>query len=382
MAATSIPTELPPKLDKDQDYSKFMIIKQLTEDPTLSNTKHNIIIGNFPYQSRVFKHIPEEKWNDPSYYIPIFKNIQYHFLLMDKWTSKVYERLQKPNYARTKARILNGEIPKTSGAYYGIPLSIFNTKDFFESLMNEVKTKLLDFNKNLGKKTTEGSNQIETLPSKFTEQEQAIINMLPEHPDFIDSLIRLKQSKDFNKMYSELKYKEEDKKLIQSLTEKLSINDLKEIINNRYKYKEIQKQKEINPDIEKEKIKKLKKLLNKAENELQRKKIQSQIDKLKETKRQKKTLLYINNLTEDEAKKLNLDKNPIVNPVRTSTIPNKFIPLFVKNKGVPGYHRITPDEIKVLKNDPSGDYYEGEGVRNKPFYPYGFKMDKNGFFHP
>ena len=227
--SAKLPTELVPRLNKDQDYSKFMIIKQLTEDPSLSATKHNIKIGNFPIQSRVFKHIPEEKWKDPSYFIPIFKNVQHHFILMDIWASKLYERLQKPSLSRTKARILNGDFPQSSNVYSGIPLSIFNTKEYFDSLMEEVKTKLLDFNKNLVQKPVNGSNQIEILPSKFTEQEQAIINLLPEHPEFIDTLITLKQSKDFNKKYSELQLKVEDKKLIQSLTEKLSIDDFTQI---------------------------------------------------------------------------------------------------------------------------------------------------------
>ena len=45
-----------------------------------------------------------------------------------------------------------------------------------------------------------------------------------------------------------------------------------------------------------------------------------------------------------------------------SFIPKKQIPLFVKDIDGPGYHKITMEEINALKNDPSGDFYTGEGI--------------------
>ena len=53
-----------------------------------------------------------------------------------------------------------------------------------------------------------------------------------------------------------------------------------------------------------------------------------------------------------------------------SYVPDKFIPLFIKNKDGPGYHRITPDEIQALKNDENGAYYTGEGIDYDKIYKY------------
>lgn len=47
-------------------------------------------------------------------------------------------------------------------------------------------------------------------------------------------------------------------------------------------------------------------------------------------------------------------------PEKQSYIPQKFIPLFLQ--GPDGsYHKITNEEIEALKNDPTGDYYDGSG---------------------
>ena len=56
----------------------------------------------------------------------------------------------------------------------------------------------------------------------------------------------------------------------------------------------------------------------------------------------------------------NVDK-PYIEPVeKQSYIPQKFIPLFLQ--GPDGtYHKITNEEIEALKNDPTGDYYDGSG---------------------
>ena len=53
--------------------------------------------------------------------------------------------------------------------------------------------------------------------------------------------------------------------------------------------------------------------------------------------------------------------NPYIEPPeKQSYIPQKFIPLFLQ--GPDGsYHKITNEEIEALKNDPTGDYYDGSG---------------------
>lgn len=56
----------------------------------------------------------------------------------------------------------------------------------------------------------------------------------------------------------------------------------------------------------------------------------------------------------------NLD-NPFIEPVeKQSYIPQKFIPLFLQGPNGT-YHKITNKEIELLKNDPTGDYYDGSG---------------------
>ena len=57
-----------------------------------------------------------------------------------------------------------------------------------------------------------------------------------------------------------------------------------------------------------------------------------------------------------------------------SKIPDQFIPLFIKNKDGPGYHRITAEEAQELKNDTSGKYYSGEGIDYNKIYDY---VEKN-----
>ncbi len=56
----------------------------------------------------------------------------------------------------------------------------------------------------------------------------------------------------------------------------------------------------------------------------------------------------------------NVDKSYIEPVEKQSYIPQKFIPLFLQ--GPDGtYHKITNEEIEALKNDPTGDYYDGSG---------------------
>lgn len=56
----------------------------------------------------------------------------------------------------------------------------------------------------------------------------------------------------------------------------------------------------------------------------------------------------------------NVGKSYIEPVEKQSYIPQKFIPLFLQ--GPDGsYHKITNEEIEALKNDPTGDYYDGSG---------------------
>lgn len=155
------------------------------------------------------------------------------------------------------------------------------------------------------------------------------------------------------------KYKKNDKELSKATKEFIK-NNLKEFSEALY---EIQNKKYISEPLGKvldydKKLRELEYTIKFPKNELERKKA----IELKKNIEEKIKNIYV----EDYYKKLTHgQKMHYVEPAKlNSYIPNKFIPLYIKNKIGPGYHRITGEEIQALKNDPSGEYYTGEGLKN------------------
>ena len=372
----------PPDPKPDKTAAEKIIIR-LINDNSFSRTKNTLINdGEYSMKSRLITYyIPPEYQKNIEFLNRVFTRVRGHFIDMNQSIETIIGRLNEPENLEEKNKVLRGQLSERSPIFEGIPRNILNSEDSLEYVMNSVQN-ILKVNDRFEKKSAKvNSKPKHSINSNFSEEERNVINSLAEHPETVDYLIQLKQAPDFDTKYHDLGLDVRDKELLKSIASKLSITNLKSIILERIRKKDIEKDKEINPDAEKQKIKKLKKLMNTADTELQRKKLQQKINKLKEVKQQKQALKYINDLTDDLTKKLTLESNPITSYNLSSYIPKKTIPLYVRNKDGPGYHRITPAEITALKNDPSGDYYEGEGVKYRGFYPMGFKVDKNGFFH-
>lgn len=358
------------------------IIVRLINDNSFSRTKNKLINdGVYSMNSRLITYIPPEYKKNIEFLNRVFSMVRSHFIDMNQSIKTIIGRLNEPENLEEKNKVLRGQISERSPIFNGISRDILNSEDSLEYVMNSVQKQLILQKRIENKSSNVKSAQQEIKKSNFSEEERNVINSLAEHPETVDLIIKLKQAPNFDKEYDNLKLDVRDKDLLKSIASKLTITNLKSIILERIRKKDKEKDKEINPDAEKQKIKKLKKLMNTADTELQRKKLQQKINKLKEVKQQKQVLQHINELTKDPTKKLTLESNPITSYNLSSYIPKKTIPLYVRNKDGPGYHRITPAEINALRNDPSGDYYEGEGVKYKGFYPMGFKVDKNGFFH-
>ena len=153
------------------------------------------------------------------------------------------------------------------------------------------------------------------------------------------------------------KYKKNDENLSKATKEFIE-NNLKEFSEALY---EIHNKKYISEPLAKvqeydKKLRELEYTIKFPKNELERKKA----IELKKNIEEKIKHIYV----EDYYKKLtNGQKMHYVEPAKlNSYVPNKFIPLYIKNKDGPGYHRITSEEIQALKNEASGDYYDGNGI--------------------
>ena len=154
-------------------------------------------------------------------------------------------------------------------------------------------------------------------------------------------------------------YKYDDEHLSDEIKKYIKEN-LNKFIETKY---EITKGKYIDKPSDKifqytKKLQKLEYLIKFPRNELERKKaIQMKNDIEEKIKKEYMKQYY---------KKLDTNDNfHYVQPAQlNSYVPNKFIPLYVKNKFEPGYHRITGEEIAALKQDTSGDYYEGNGIED------------------
>lgn len=108
------------------------------------------------------------------------------------------------------------------------------------------------------------------------------------------------------------------------------------------------------------KLKELEYIIEFPKNELEKKKALQ----MKKNIEKKIKDIYVKDIYKNKI--TNGEKLPDINQAQlNSYIPTKQIPLFVKNSDGPGFHRITPEEIQALKNDPSGDYYEGNGLIKK-----------------
>ncbi len=106
------------------------------------------------------------------------------------------------------------------------------------------------------------------------------------------------------------------------------------------------------------KLKQLEYMIKFPRNELERKKAIEMKKDIEEQMKKYYMMQYYKDLKTN-------DKLHYVEPAQlNSYVPNKFIPLYVKNKGMPGYHRITGEEIALLKQDPSGQYYDGNGIED------------------
>ena len=216
------------------------------------------------------------------------------------------------------------------------------------------------------------------------EEKKQALQEIKKNKTLLETMIRMKTAHKpenfiFDEFYKNIQknqgqypnypqLKEEDFDKYEYLFNKLSVSDLKDLLSDRLHGTEAQMEKlrDLQGNTEKKKIKLLKEQLLKAPNELEKMKLQRQIDKLKDIKHQKKLITTFNKSVNETGEKLNLDNTPLVNNTMTSSyVPKKFIPLFVKNEDGNGYHRITAAEIKKLKNDPSGDYYTGEGINRK-----------------
>ena len=202
----------------------------------------------------------------------------------------------------------------------------------------------------------------------FVDNEQPLQplskNEIKFNTSLTKKLIKLKTAKNFDETYDKSGLPKKQRNYYKNLVENLRLDELKQF--REYQLKNVDKKMEnardSKLDKENKKLKILKVALENAENELQKKKIQRKINKVKDVKQQKKLRIDMNKLIENPDEKL---KNNIVDNVSmNSYIPNKFIPLYIKNKNGPGYHRITGEEIAELKKDPSGDYYDGTGIQN------------------
>ena len=176
-------------------------------------------------------------------------------------------------------------------------------------------------------------------------------------------------------------YKKKDEKLTELQKDYINQNLLKfidaiyEIKNNNITSNATQKTEPLN-----KKIQELNYVINFPKNELQRKKAM----KMKKDIEKQIKKIYLKEIYENYTE--GQQKLKYIEPQKESYISNKNIPLYVKNKDGPGYHRITSEEIIAFKNDPSGDYYDGTG-RNKTinyndFEHSGYKLGKDGKFRP
>lgn len=128
------------------------------------------------------------------------------------------------------------------------------------------------------------------------------------------------------------------------------------------------------------KIQELNYVINFPKNELQRKKAMQMKKEIEKNIKKIYMKDFYNKITNGQ------QKLKYIEPQKEPYISNRNIPLYVKNKDGPGYHRITSEEIIAFKNDPSGDYYDGTG-RNKTinyndFEHSGYKLGKDGKFRP
>ena len=201
----------------------------------------------------------------------------------------------------------------------------------------------------------------ENLPS----DSKILLKDLKHNTSLTKRLIRLKGANNFDIQYEKEKLPKVDKELYKKIVDSFDYEKLKDL--RRFQLKEVDKKmnsaRQYKTDKEIKKITELKKALELAPNELTKKKLQRKIDKLKDIKDQKILITDTNKLIQNPEDKLNFENTPLINNTElNSYIPKKFIPLFVKNKNGPGYHRITPSEAQQLKNDPSGDYYDGYGI--------------------
>lgn len=199
---------------------------------------------------------------------------------------------------------------------------------------------------------------------KYLANPQSNKNEIKFDTSLTKKLIKLKTAKNFDQTYNTIELPIHKKDYYKNLINNITLDELKQF--REYQLKNVDEKMEnardSKLDKENKKLKILKAALENAENELQKKKIQRKIDKVKDVKQQKKLRIDMNKIIENPDKKL---KNNIVDNVSmNSYIPNKFIPLYIKNKNGPGFHKITGEEIAELKKDPSGDYYDGTGIQN------------------
>lgn len=200
---------------------------------------------------------------------------------------------------------------------------------------------------------------------KYLANPQSNKNEIKFDTSLTKKLIKLKTAKNFDQTYNTIELPIHKKDYYKNLVNNITLDELKQF--REYQLKNVDKKMEnardSKLDKENKKLKILKVALENAENELQKKKIQRKIDKVKDIRNQKRLINDMNKNIMDENKKLNLQNTPLIDHTELSSyIPKKFIPLFVKNKNGPGYHRITGTEVQKLKNDPSGDYYDGYGI--------------------
>ena len=109
----------------------------------------------------------------------------------------------------------------------------------------------------------------------------------------------------------------------------------------------------------KQKLDILESVLLNPKNELEKKKAEMKKQKIKDKLKRLEIQKLEKGITGE------LDETLDVPSVQlNSYISKKTIPLFLQNPDG-SYRRITPDEAQALKNDPSGDYYDGSGIKYK-----------------
>lgn len=271
---------------------------------------------------------------------------------------RLYQILKDPGQKAIYEKWITHGMPKKStGILFLFLKDNFGLKvgnnDLFKSIVQQ-------FNVYLENRHRQGPPQPpepQPEPETIEQRNARILNLINTKQLFEIKDGKYTHSEDIKKLIKW--YKRNDGHLPDVIKQYIKIN-LQKFIEAKYditKGKYIDSASEMLMQLSK-KLKQLEYLIKFPRNELERKKAIEMKKDIEEQMKKYYMMQYYKDLKTG-------DKLHYVEPAQlNSYVPNKFIPLYVKNKGLPGYHRITGEEIALLKQDPSGQYYDGNGIED------------------